>query len=334
MGQHYTVPQRPRARWCEDPTRNPGGAAGRPCCTRRPRSRGTSRFAYLPALALSAAAIHLPCSFARSGPRSTPTRPRLLLLLLPLNPESPRHHLVGHLVNEAVCCFHDDLQHLGWHGPERIPREPDVDAAAGVDALSHFDPDPQELRSIPECLKDRVLLHLEPQLEGQAHRFAAAFLFPAKAFVQEVYALSTPALLPVKTRRGVSMQMMIRRARDLGLINQDRYERAFRDFSARGGRRREELDDEIPPEKPALLAKCITTLVDAKVITRDDILSRLPYGAAEVELLAGLPRGYLEGGDDFGQMVSFRASPPRRSVGPTEAKVIDFLEWYRKNPPK
>jgi len=85
-------------------------------------------------------------------------------------------------------------------------------------------------------------------LEAQAHRFAAAWLFPASSFVDEVYSIALDALLSIKRRWRVSCQMMIRRARDLDLINQDKYERAFRDLSRRGFRTAEPLDDELEPE--------------------------------------------------------------------------------------
>jgi Zn-dependent peptidase ImmA (M78 family) len=151
---------------------------------------------------------------------------------------------------------------------------------------------------------------LHKLLENQAHRFASALLLPAESFSEEVYSLSLDALLHVKSRWRVSVQMMLRRSRTLELVTQDRYERAFRDLSRRGFRTREPLDDTLPIEPPQLLSRSIQMMLDEHATTRDALLHQLPYSHADVEVLAGLPRGYLSA-SSWGELAELKL----RNVG-------------------
>jgi len=143
------------------------------------------------------------------------------------------------------------------------------------------------------------------RMEMQAHRFAAAFLFPASSFVDEVYSTSFDALLSLKRRWKVSVQMMIRRARDLDLINQDKYERTFRDLSRRGFRTREPLDDEIQPEGPTVLNKAIRLMLDQRLVTREELCYQLRLDVGDIEVLAHLPTGFLAT-ERWGEVVEIR----------------------------
>lgn len=93
--------------------------------------------------------------------------------------------------------------------------------------------------------------------EQQAHRFAAAFLMPAASIRDELPTRADARqLLALKARWGVSMAALIRRARDLGRMDQDEYVRAMKQFSARGWRRREP-GDLGTPEVPTLLQRAL-----------------------------------------------------------------------------
>lgn len=90
--------------------------------------------------------------------------------------------------------------------------------------------------------------------ERQANRFAGAFLMPADGFSREfLHANSSiSALLALKERWGVSLQAMVYRAHQLGLINLAEYRERFRQISRRGWR----LDEPNEPhaEHPELFA--------------------------------------------------------------------------------
>lgn len=174
---------------------------------------------------------------------------------------------------------------------------------------------------------DSARPEIHKEMESQAHRFAGAFLFPARSFADEVYSTSLDALAQVKTRWRVSMQMVIRRARDLDLINQDRYERSFRELSRRGFRLKEPLDDSIPVEHPSLIAKSIMLMIDKNVATRESILHRLAFSQADIEVLASLPPGYLSTAD-WGQVTDFdlkeKANPKESTSRDPLGQLIPF----------
>lgn len=95
------------------------------------------------------------------------------------------------------------------------------------------------------------------EAEQQADRFAAAFLMPAASIRDELRTRADARqLLALKSRWGVSMAALVRRARDLGRIDQHEYVRAMKQFSARGWRRREP-GDLGTPEVPMLLQRAL-----------------------------------------------------------------------------
>lgn len=77
--------------------------------------------------------------------------------------------------------------------------------------------------------------------EAAAHRFAGAFLMPAKVIRAEVGAhrstISLAELLALKQRFGVSLQALAFRCRDLGIIERPVFSKLFQIFTQRGWRR-------------------------------------------------------------------------------------------------
>ncbi|MCX8252691.1 Helix-turn-helix domain protein (plasmid) [Beijerinckiaceae bacterium RH AL1] len=76
--------------------------------------------------------------------------------------------------------------------------------------------------------------------EKAAHRFAGAFLMPADALRAEIGAnrssISLGELVVLKGRYGASLQAIVYRCKDLGIINQAAFARLFRIFTQRGWR--------------------------------------------------------------------------------------------------
>jgi Zn-dependent peptidase ImmA (M78 family) len=107
-----------------------------------------------------------------------------------------------------------------------------------------------------------VLLHTESRpvnreaREVEADSFASAFLLPSDQMLDELSpGLTLAGYARVKARWGVSMQAIIRRALDLGVINQDRYRSLHIQISSRGWRKTEPVD--IPREAPAMTTPVI-----------------------------------------------------------------------------
>lgn len=86
-------------------------------------------------------------------------------------------------------------------------------------------------------------------LAGEANTLASAFLAPADQIYPEFPALLTLRHLPaLKTRWRMSMQALIVRVCDIGVIDESRKKRLFMEISQRGWRRKEPI--EMEPEPP------------------------------------------------------------------------------------
>jgi Zn-dependent peptidase ImmA (M78 family)/DNA-binding Xre family transcriptional regulator len=144
-------------------------------------------------------------------------------------------------------------------------------------------------------------------LEQQAHRFAGAFLLPAELFASEVRTpVTLDDLLLLKRRWGVSAAAIIMRLHALEIIDEDNKQTLFKRRSARWGARSEPGDEDRVPEQPRLLRRTIDLLVNENVMPIDAIPRHLGLSAYDVEMLTGLPLGYLQGKDNVVQLARLR----------------------------
>ena len=112
--------------------------------------------------------------------------------------------------------------------------------------------------SCAHALGHLVLHHnVEPyqEMETEADRFAAAFLMPAEEIKAELAPVTIEHLLKMKPAWGVSMQALIRRAKDVGMINESRYKSLFEMLSRAGYRKQEPFT--LEPEEPTLFKKLV-----------------------------------------------------------------------------
>lgn len=131
-------------------------------------------------------------------------------------------------------------------------------------------------------------------MELQAHRFAGAFLLPAKAFAAELpMPVSLQGLLMLKPRWGVSVAAMIMRLRALKVLDDADYMRLIKLRSAKWGNKAEPLDGERQPEQPRLLGRTAKLLHEAGVVTHESLSDFIGLSNRDIESLLGLPFGYL-----------------------------------------
>lgn len=133
-------------------------------------------------------------------------------------------------------------------------------------------------------------------LETQAHRFAGAFLLPRVPFCEELFAASLDAMLAIKARWRVSIAMMIMRARQTRLIGEETEKRLWINYSRRGWRRAEPLDESMPTETPRLLHRSLELIFEAGVQSSQDVMTVTGLPQADIEALAGLPDWFMERG--------------------------------------
>lgn len=109
-----------------------------------------------------------------------------------------------------------------------------------------------------------LILHqlrsVEPKrAESEAFRFGAALLVPRDAATESIRPPVTLRTLAwAKARWGVSVSALIRRCRDLRIIDEHRYVSLNKQLSARGWRKHEPVT--VPPELPALLPQTLRSV--------------------------------------------------------------------------
>ncbi len=94
------------------------------------------------------------------------------------------------------------------------------------------------------------------EIEREADSFASALLLPAESMRREIVPpVTLSSLASLKPRWGVSVQTLIRRAKDLEIITQRQYGYLFEQVGKRGWRLREPANLDVPVEKPRAVRK-------------------------------------------------------------------------------
>jgi Zn-dependent peptidase ImmA (M78 family) len=133
------------------------------------------------------------------------------------------------------------------------------------------------------------------RIEDQAHRFAGAFLLPFDSFAEELYSADLNVMRSMKLRWGVSIQLMIMRARQTDLISEQTAKNLWINLNRRGWRRSEPFDEETLPEEPRTLRGAFQLIMENGAQTPQDISGALSLDLGDIEGLVGLPRDYLSG---------------------------------------
>ncbi|MHB1356270.1 MAG: helix-turn-helix domain-containing protein [Anaerolineae bacterium] len=133
-----------------------------------------------------------------------------------------------------------------------------------------------------------LLLKLAPEVdeEAAAHRFAGAFLAPEPAVRAELgehrRELDSHELNLVKHKYGLSMQAWVRRAKDLGIIEDASYQRICQRFSQMGWRKREPWEP-VPCEEPKRMQQLVYRALAEDMISRSRAKELLVEEIAELE---------------------------------------------------
>ena len=116
----------------------------------------------------------------------------------------------------------------------------------------------------------------DPETETEANRFASAFLLPRGAFFREfprTRQIDWKAMFHLKDRWGASVQAIVRRASDLGIITAVQYRNANVYMSRNGWKRGEPCEPQ--PEFPEIIPLAIKALKDIQGISCADMAERL-----------------------------------------------------------
>jgi transcriptional regulator with XRE-family HTH domain len=128
--------------------------------------------------------------------------------------------------------------------------------------------------------------------EKAAHRFGAALLAPADSLRREVgrhrTGIQAEELLLLKRRYGLSIQALLYRLRDLGIITESHYKQWCMNINRLKWRRNE--PQPLPPEQPQWLRQQVLRLLTEGVITQEDAEAALGEKIAAEPALALVER--------------------------------------------
>jgi Zn-dependent peptidase ImmA (M78 family)/DNA-binding XRE family transcriptional regulator len=170
---------------------------------------------------------------------------------------------------------------------------------------------------------DRPEMH--KKIEGQAHRFARAFLLPLASFGDDLFGVNLDAFRALKPRWNVSIATMIFRARDAGLLSEDTERKLRIGMSRHKWRISEPYDETTAAEEPRLLRRSFELILGERAQTPADVTGQLGLTSSDIETLSGLPAGYLS---DYSRVILLRHHPAEAPASPTQpkegAQVIDL----------
>lgn len=157
-------------------------------------------------------------------------------------------------------------------------------------------------------------------IEQEADRFASAFLFPREDALLELPSpLTLSQLGPLKLRWGMSLQALVYRAHDLGVITPEHRASLFKQISARGWKKEEPGVEARAVERPRALRRMI----------------ELAYGTpVDIKKVAGeVGRFPSELGRDLDRYSSGpHAASPRLPRPRTGDNVVSILRPQRRGP--
>lgn len=145
--------------------------------------------------------------------------------------------------------------------------------------------------------------------EGQANRFASAFLLPAESFAREfrkTQRFSWDLVFDLKVRWRVSAAAIVYRAFELALIDKSEFQKAFVYLSNSGQRKRERLDDDFALESPESLKKSLLALSSAGRESIKSLARKMQVSELVIKRLIGFT-GIL-----------------KEMAGETEGKILNF----------
>jgi len=129
--------------------------------------------------------------------------------------------------------------------------------------------------------------------ELEANFFANEFLYPSEVALDELDSITLDALIPIKSKWGISISALVRKTLDLALITDERYTQLNKQISKRQWRKEEPLDDVLVFKKPKLLKDAFNVLVDNDVLTKKEMLDGIGFYAEELCKICCLDKDYF-----------------------------------------
>lgn len=148
-------------------------------------------------------------------------------------------------------------------------------------------------------------------IESQAHYLAGAFLFPKDRFLDEFYSTDLSCLYDLKKKWGMSITAILKRAVNLGIISSDEVSNFYK--RNKEIRKKEPGDNEIEIEQPAFSQSGLRRILEANLMTVDDLKSELPYNNDDLAEMFCLEKEFFEPKTEkqsgIGNIIQFKPRP-------------------------
>lgn len=120
-------------------------------------------------------------------------------------------------------------------------------------------------------------------LEKQANEFASNLLLPEESFTDYLVSTSMPFFRKAKLFWNVSIGALIYRAHSLNLLSENQFTYLERQISWNHWRKQEPDDNRLPQEHPQIFQKALQMLIEADIVTKQDIATELGLPVEELE---------------------------------------------------
>lgn len=131
------------------------------------------------------------------------------------------------------------------------------------------------------------------RVEREANMFAGSFLMPEESFAQDLQGLTLSCFITLKRRWLTSIQSMIHRCQQLGVLDYDHYKSLQIQISSRGWRTREPLDVELPIELPKIPRRAWELISANEKLGTRSIIDELRLPTSFVSSVLGVPEESL-----------------------------------------
>lgn len=136
----------------------------------------------------------------------------------------------------------------------------------------------------------------EKIIEKDADSFASELLYPSEVFLEDIqdYSLGFERFIELKERWKVSIQLLVRKCKDLKVISDERYIYFQKRISFNRWRKNEPLDNRIVSEKPRLFEDVIELLIEKEILTKKDLLVSIDLDKKDIIKYCNLEENFFD----------------------------------------
>lgn len=136
----------------------------------------------------------------------------------------------------------------------------------------------------------------EKIIEKDADLFASEFLYPSEIFLEDIqdYSLGFERFIELKEKWKVSIQLLVRKCKDLKVISDEKYIYFQKRISFNRWRKNEPLDNRIVSEKPRLFEDVIELLIEKEILTKKDLLVNINLDKKDIIKYCNLDENFFD----------------------------------------